>query len=334
MSFLQVTWYFIILALLTVYAVLDGFDLGAGILSLFAGREDDKRAIYAAIGPFWDGNEVWLLTGGGAIFAAFPHVYATVFSGFYLAFMLLLAALIFRAAAIEFRNKHDSAAWHKLWDVSFGLGSLLAALLFGVAIGNILRGISLNAGMDYAGTFLELLNPYALTFGLLSVLMFAVHGALFIKNRASGDISLLSTYFAKYAAYSYLIIFLEVLLLSYIWQKHLFVNFATHPQLWALPVLSIIMIVKTARFGSFVSSTIAIISNFGMIGAALFPMIVPARNGEEFSLTLMNSSSSPLTLTVMIIIAIIGMPLVIGYTIWSYTLFGKQPRAKQTQGRL
>ena len=114
MSFLQVTWYFIILALLTVYAVLDGFDLGAGILSLFAGREDDKRAIYAAIGPFWDGNEVWLLTGGGAIFAAFPHVYATVFSGFYLAFMLLLAALIFRAAAIEFRNKHDSAAWHKL----------------------------------------------------------------------------------------------------------------------------------------------------------------------------------------------------------------------------
>src|SRR5512143_2384366 len=178
---LNTIWFLLIAVLLAGYAVLDGFDLGVGALSLFARGREERDLHAAAIGPVWDGNEVWLLTGGGALFAAFPMVYATVFSGFYLALMLLLLALIARAVSLEFRNLQEGAGWRRAWDVAFGVGSLLPSILLGVAVGNVLRGVPVTAEGEWAGSFLGLLNPYAILVGLVSLAFFTLHGALYLR---------------------------------------------------------------------------------------------------------------------------------------------------------
>lgn len=187
MTALQVIWFILIGVLLLGYTILDGYDLGAGFWYLFTKKEAHKKAIINAIGPFWDGNEVWILTGGGAIFAAFPDVYATVFSGFYLALMLVLLALIFRAVPIEYRNQHDNPQWKKWWDLGFGLGSALPALLFGVALGNVVNGLPLDELINFTGNFFTLLNPYPLLFGLTGFAMFLTHGALYIQLKTDGE---------------------------------------------------------------------------------------------------------------------------------------------------
>jgi len=183
---LQTVWFLLITVLLIGYAVLDGFDLGVGVLHLLARSEQERRLHINAIAPVWDGNEVWLLTAGGALFAAFPPVYATVFSGLYLALVLVLLALIFRAVAMEFRGKVDSPGWRRAWDWAFGLGSLLPAVLFGVAFGNVVRGLPIDADGRYTGSFFDLLNPYALAVGVLSLALFVVHGALYLAVRTDG----------------------------------------------------------------------------------------------------------------------------------------------------
>ena len=180
LSTLQVIWAFLFAFLIAGYAVLDGFDLGVGVLHLFAKSEQEKRININAIGPVWDGNEVWLLTAGGALFAAFPKVYATVFSGFYLAFMLVLVALVLRAVSLEFRAQAEAAKWRSVWDWCFGIGSLLPAILFGVAVGNLLRGIPLDNDGIFTGTFLGLLNKFSLLIGIFSQVMFNKHGAIYI----------------------------------------------------------------------------------------------------------------------------------------------------------
>jgi len=177
---LNVVWFFLIGFLLVGYSILDGFDLGTGILQLFTRTEEDKRALLRAIAPFWDGNEVWLITGGGAIFAAFPHVYATVFSGFYLALILLLVGLIFRALSIEFRDQVESVAWKSFWDKAFSVSSLIVTLLLGVALGNIYIGIPLDDGMNYTGSFFTLLRPIPLAIGLTGVFMICTQGSAYL----------------------------------------------------------------------------------------------------------------------------------------------------------
>ena len=183
---LNIIWFLLIAVLLIGYAILDGFDLGVGVLHLFTKDENERRININSIAPVWDGNEVWLLTAGGALFAAFPIVYATVFSGFYLAFMLLLFALIFRAVSMEFRGKVDSPKWRSVWDWAFGLGSLLPALLYGVAIGNILRGIPINSEGYFTGNFFSLLNPYSILVGLLSLVLFTMHGSIYLSMKSAG----------------------------------------------------------------------------------------------------------------------------------------------------
>ena len=185
---LQAIWFLLVGVLIIGYAILDGFDLGVGVLHLFLKNEQERRLSLNAIGPVWDGNEVWLLTGGGALFAAFPVVYATVFSGFYLALMLLLVALIFRAVSMEFRGKVDSPAWKKVWDWAFGIGSLLPAVLFGVAFGNILRGLPINEQGAFTGSFFGLLNPYAILIGVLSLCVFIMHGAIYLALKTEGEL--------------------------------------------------------------------------------------------------------------------------------------------------
>lgn len=329
MSTLQIIWFFLIGILLTGYAVLDGFDLGVGFWSFFAKKEWDKKALMKSIGPLWDGNEVWLLTGGGAIFAAFPDVYATVFSGFYLALILVLVALIFRAVSFEFR-KHESSSpwWREGWDMAFSLGSTLPALLFGVALGNVLRGVPLDASKNFTGTFFTLLNPYALVIGLLGFAMIATQGAIYIVMKAPPELAVRAKSWVNIAWLAYIVLFIIAGIAGAVFAPTTFDNFLAHPVLWAIPAFALAMIIlirgsiNRELWGrAFLFSSLSVVGLMGIAGASLFPKMVPALGAPELSLTISNASSSELTLKVMLIMALIGMPVVVAYTIWMYRTF-------------
>jgi cytochrome bd ubiquinol oxidase subunit II len=310
------------------YAILDGFDLGVGVLSLFTKDDHEKRIHLNAIGPIWDGNEVWLLTGGGALFAAFPPVYATVFSGFYMALMLLLVFLIARAVSFEFRSKVESPLWRKAWDWAFGLGSLGPALLFGVAVGNIMRGIPLDEKGEFAGTFFGLLNPYALLIGVLSLGMFVTHGALYLSLKTEGDLQKQTLTWAKRGLWLWVALYIVSTVATIFFAPHLFAGTLDRPLLWMAVLLTLgglglipIFMRSNATMRAFLSSSIAIAGSTMLVGTSLYPRLVPALGDPERSLTICNASSTPLTLTVMLVIALIGMPFVIGYTFFIYRAF-------------
>jgi cytochrome d ubiquinol oxidase subunit II len=328
MSFLQIVWYFLIGLFLMVYAILDGFDLGVGFWYLFSKRDEDRRLMRNAIGPVWDGNEVWLLTGGAAIFAAFPRVYATVFSGLYLALMLVIFALIFRAVSIEFRSRLNNPGWGNFWDITFAIGSILPALLFGVAVGNLLRGLALDGAGNFTGGFFSLLNPYALLIGLVGLAMFATHGALYLVLKTNGELSSRARSWAGRAWWLYLILFIVAALLTVITQRQLLRNYNAVPAFWIIPLLSLVVIILIGVFNrqgraklAFAASACSIIGLMALCAAGLFPSMVPALDRRELSLTLANASSSPLTLWTMLVIALAGMPLVVIYTVWVYRTF-------------
>lgn len=325
---LQTTWFLLIGILLTGYAILDGFDLGVGILHLSLARTDrERRILLNSIGPVWDGNEVWLLTAGGAIFAAFPPVYATVFSGFYLALMLLLTALVLRAVSLEFRSKLESPSWRAAWDAAFAFGSFLPALLFGVAIGNVLRGVPIGADGEFAGSFLGLLNPFALTVGLLSTAMFVMQGASWLTLRTNDELRLRALRVAGWSWVAFVALWVVTTILARAAAPHLWANYA-NPLAWFAPLLFVgatIAYPFALRAGNgprlFASSSLSIAGLIAIMGQALFPYMVPAYPGLANSLTIRNASSTPLTLTVMLVIALVGMPFVIGYTIFIYRKF-------------
>ncbi|MEN7973373.1 MAG: cytochrome d ubiquinol oxidase subunit II [Verrucomicrobiota bacterium] len=323
MQALQIIWFLLVGILVIGYAILDGFDLGVGFWHLFAKKKGERSAFIRSIEPFWDGNEVWLLTGGGALFAAFPPVYATAFSGFYLAMMLVLVGLIFRAVAIEFRNKVDSPGWTKAWDIAFSLGSILPSLLYGVAIGNVLRGLELNAIGDYTGGFFALLNPFALLCGLVGLSMFALHGALYLSMKLEGEIASDARKWATIVSPVFSVLFLMAAGLGL--QRHIH-GIAAIPVLLVLLALlasfaSAMFNKKEKTVAAFLASSFTIA--FVMLAAAfaLFPYMVPCTNNPEWGLTIYNSSSSQLTLTSMLVIALIGMPIVLGYTVFIHRIF-------------
>jgi cytochrome bd ubiquinol oxidase subunit II len=240
---LNTIWFCLIAVLITGYAILDGFDFGVGILSLFGRDDKELRIHFNAIGPVWDGNEVWLLTGGGALFAAFPVVYATVFSGFYLALILLLVALIFRAVSFEFRSKMESAAWRRTWDWAFGLGSLLPAVLFGVAVGNILHGIPIDSNGIYTGTFIGLLNPYAICVGILSLVLFTMHGAVYLSTKTDGDLRERCRKRAVNSWIAFVILYVVVTLWTWITSPFLFAGTLASPFFYILLFVLLVAIV-------------------------------------------------------------------------------------------
>ena len=314
---------------MTGYAILDGFDLGAGILQFFTKTEDEKKTVLKAIGPFWDGNEVWLLTGAGAIFAAFPDVYATVFSGFYIAMMLLLVGLIFRALSIEFRNQVGSAAWKNFWDKAFSLSSLIVALLLGVALGNIFIGIPLDGTKNFTGSFFTLLRPVPLAIGLTGVMMFILQGSSFLALKTRGELQKSAK---RWIGNSWrlfialLILTFGLVLITEISKITLIFSGVIGYLLLAILLVAVVSVPvflnKGYLFRSFLSSSLIIFSMMSVVGATIFPNLVPALN-PEFSLTIYNASSTPRTLTVMLVIALIGMPIVLAYTAYIYRLFSK-----------
>jgi cytochrome d ubiquinol oxidase subunit II len=328
MTALQVTWFFLVGVLFVGYAILDGFDLGVGFWHLRAKGDDERRAMLNAVGPVWDGNEVWLLTAAGALFGAFPAVYASVFSGFYLALMLVLLVLMGRAISFEFRSQVDSPGWRSAWDVIFSVSSTVAIVLFGVALGNILRGIPLDPAGYYTGTFFGLLNPFALMTGVLGLAMLAFHGALYMVIKGSGDLEERARRWAVPAGTLYLALFLVASVVTVATQGHLLDNYRAHPLLWVLPV-AVLAFIGGALFlhrngesgRAFLCSSLSIAVIWAQVGAGLFPKLVPARGAPELSLTLSNAASGEMTLKVMLVIALLGMPFVIGYTGWVYWMF-------------
>lgn len=322
-NILRIIWFLLIGILLTGYSILDGFDLGIGSLFPFLAKNDEeKKKLFKAIGPFWDGNEVWLLTGGGALFAAFPHAYATVFSGFYLAFMLVLFSLIFRAVSIDFW--HNDEKRKRFWEQSFVIGSFLPSLLFGVALGNVIVGIPLNEKFDFTGSFFTLLRPYPLAIGILGLFMIMLHGACYAILKAEAEIRERSYKIAKILWILFIIGFILSFIFTIIWVPGFLGKFPA----WIFAILSIILwiltgiaINKRKNGFCFLFSSLLFISLWGIVGSIHFPYLVRAINNSEYSLTIYNASSSLLTLKVMLLIAIIGMPFVIGYTIYVYKVF-------------
>ena len=321
-TFLQNVWFLLIGVLLAGYAVLDGFDLGVGVLFPFLAKtEEEKRTLIGAIGPVWDGNEVWLLAGGGALFAAFPMAYATVFSGFYLALMLVLFALILRAVSLEFRA-HDPKR-KGLWEAAFVGGSALPALLFGVALGNVVGGVPLDARTEFAGTFFTLLRPLPLAFGLLGLCAFLMHGAAYAALKSEGALYER----ARRTARTMAIAFAAAFALAFVAVLIYLPAAVRSAPAWVLSLvvwLSLVLFARSSKKGrdgrAFAFSSAAFLGLWGMIGAIQYPNLVRA-TAPELSLTIANASSSALTLKVMLIIALVGMPVVIGYTVFAYRVF-------------
>jgi cytochrome d ubiquinol oxidase subunit II len=325
---LQAIWFFLWVLLWAVYFVTDGFDLGMGILLPFiAGDENERRLIYNAAGPLWNGNEVWLITAGGVTFAAFPLVYAVMFSSLYSALMLVLFGLIIRGVAFEFRGKIDSSQWKRLWDGCMFVGSLVPAVLLGAAFANIFRGIPIDKEGVYQGTLFTLLNPYGLLGGVLFLLLVLVNGAIWLSIKSEGALHEKAMKAAK-TLWPVLVAAAVVFLIASSFSTKIYGNYMAQPALFlilAVTVLALflerIFLSSKSLWKAWFSHCVALIGAcfFGFVG--IFPNMLPSSINPAFSLTVYNSSSSHLTLKIMLVLALIFVPIVIAYQAWTYNLF-------------
>ena len=321
---LNMIWFLIVGFLFIGYFVLDGFDFGVGMALPFLGKDDtDRRVLINTIGPVWDLNETWVLVAGASLFASFPEWYASLFSGFYLALLLILAALIVRGVAFEYRGKGDSAKWRKTFDWMITIGSALPALLWGVAFANIVQGVPLNSHHVYTGNLFTLLNPYGLLGGLVTLTLFFTHGLIFITLKTDGEIKDRSRELAKKAGYVTTVLAASFLVWTLISHFSLFGFILT-----ALAALSLIA-AQWANFArregvSFSLMVLTIVFAVGSLFAALFPNVLPSTTNAAFSLTIQNASSSQYTLTVMSWVAVIMIPFVLAYQTWTYWVFRKR----------
>lgn len=352
---LRLVWWLLIGVLLIGFAITDGFDLGVAMLLPLLGKTDtERRVMINTIGPHWDGNQVWLITAGGAIFAAWPLVYATAFSGLYWAMLLVLFALFFRPIGFEYRSKMPGKRWRNNWDLALCLGSFVPALVFGVAFGNLFQGLPFSfdelTRSTYTGSFWALLNPFAIVCGLVSVIMLLLQGAVWLQMRAGGEIQQRSRSTAGFTG----LLLSALLVIAGLWlytsipgysisstvitdassnplsktvvqRADWFGNFALYPVLWLLPLAAVILPLLTSllawagRSGlAFLTSSLAISSIILLAGVTLFPFVMPSSTDMASSLTLWDATSSKLTLEIMLWVAVIFVPIILLYTIWCY----------------
>ncbi|WP_432839521.1 cytochrome d ubiquinol oxidase subunit II [Dactylosporangium sp. CA-092794] len=326
---LTTVWFILIAVLWAGYFLLEGFDFGVGLLLPVLGRDErERRLLINTIGPVWDGNEVWLLVAGGATFAAFPEWYATLFSGFYLPLLLILVALILRGLAFEYRGKVDSPQWRKRWDVAIIGGSLVPALLWGVAFGNIVRGVPINADHEYVGGFFNLLNPYALLGGLTTLSLFALHGAVFLALKTDGDMR------ARAGRLAFRLSLPAVALAGgfLLWTQ------LTHDDPWgwtlsAAAAVALVLAIPAARTGregwAFLATGATLVLAVAALFVTLFPDVMPTTLAGGQGLTVDNASSSPYTLKVMTWVAVCFTPIVLAYQSWTYWVFRRRLRVEQ-----
>jgi cytochrome d ubiquinol oxidase subunit II len=333
---LNILWFIIVTILFIGFFFLEGFDYGVGILLPFLGKKDrERRAIINTIGPVWDGNEVWMITAGGALFASFPLAYATLFSGFYLALVLMLVALILRGVAFEYRSKKEEPSWRNFWDWSIFFGSLIPAFLWGVTVGNLMRGVAIDAQMYYWGGLLPLLNPFSLLGGLVFVSLFTMHGANFLSLKTSAEIAER----AKATAFKAWIVATVLTVAFVVWTffatdilTKAGVNGLIPALLAALALLVTGWLIRTGKSGwAFVSGSLTVVFATIMVFAGLFPRILISTISPDYSLTIYNASSTPYTLTVMTVVAVIFVPVILAYQIWTYWVFRKRVEAKPDQ---
>ena len=324
-------WFIAIAVLWAGYFVLEGFDFGVGILLPVLGRDQARRRIMInTIGPVWDGNEVWLLTAGGATFAAFPGWYASMFSAFYLPLLLILVALIIRGVAFEYRGKRGSAAWRRSWDTAIFVGSLLPAILWGVAFGNVLHGIPLNAAHNYAGNFFTLLNPYSLLGGLATLTLFLLDGALFLALKTTGDLRREATLAARLSGAAAVVAgggFLGWTEFSYRAAGHVATGVASVILASAAAVALLAALAATARNReglAFGAAAAGIAAATAALFTALYPNVLPSTISTAYTLTTYNASSTAKTLAVMTVVACIFLPFVLAYQAWTYWVFRKR----------
>jgi cytochrome d ubiquinol oxidase subunit II len=325
---LETIWFFLWGLLWAIYFMTDGYDLGLATLRPFIARTDiENRIVYNAMGPFWDGNEVWLITAGGVTFAAFPTTYAVMFSTLYTPLLILLFGLIIRAVSFEFRGKMEGASWRKLWDTCQFIGSFVPALLLGVAFANIFQGIPFDQDGVYHGNLLMLLNPYGLVGGALFVIMFCVHGALWLAIRSEGVMLQRAASSAAKLWVAWLVV--AVIFLVHTWfATTLYNNYLSNPVLFVIPLGAVVALLATRLYiaraawwtaWSASAATIGLSTLFCIVG--LYPNLYPSSMNPVYSLNAFNSSSSPLTLKIMLVVALIFVPIVIAYQAWGYYIF-------------
>ncbi len=332
------TWWFLVLgAVLTGYAVLDGFDLGAGMLHLFLRKENSRRIALNAIGPVWDGNEVWLVIAGGALFAGFPVAYAAIFSAFYVPFMVFIVGLIFRAIAIEFRSKEPWVWWRRLWDRVYFASCTVVTFSLGLMLGNVALGMPLNEHREFTGHWLSFFHPFALLVALTTMALFSMHGAIFLALKTEGRLFSKITLLARRFTIFFIVFFGITTLYTLLYIPHLSDRIRAHPSLFFLP-LSMLLVVANiprqlakGRYGwAFVNSALTVALLLITVAVEIYPHLVYAPNNPDYSITVNNAASSATTMRLLLTIALIGTPLVAVYTGFVFWTFKGKVRLDDT----
>lgn len=330
-------WFLVLGGLFSGYAILDGFDLGAGAWHLFFRKEHSRRIALNAVGPVWDGNEVWLVIGGGALFAGFPVVYATVFSGMYIPFMLFLAFLIFRAISIEFRSKEPMLWWRKMWDIAYSVSSIMLAILLGVVLGNVLQGIAIGADTEFKGHWLEFINPYAILVGITTLALFMMHGAIYLLLKTEGRLYAKLTILLKNAVIFFIVAFSITTLYTLIYIPHLSDDFKSNPELFILPILAFLSIANLPRLASkrkytqaFFFSSLTVSLLLILVAIELYPVLIVSTIDEAYNITVYSAAASDKSLGIMLLMAAIGAPLVAAYTFFVYKTFAGKVKLDET----
>ncbi len=326
---LDFLWYLVVLISMISYAVLDGFDLGVGTLHLLTKKDQDRRVFLNAIGPVWDGNEVWLVIVVGTLFAGFPPAYATLLSSFYDLIMIFLTGLMFRAVAIEFRSKLQGGRWRKIWDAVFSMASLIIAFGVGLVLGNLIEGIPLDRAGDFQGTTSDLIRPYSLLVGLTTVALFTMHGAIFLVMKTEGALHERLRRWVKKAILAFIFCYLATTAATFWKMPHMTEIFFSYPELLLIPVLALGAISLTPWLmqkkqdgWAFLTSCFSIALLLSLFAIGTYPYLIRSSiDPENNSLSILNSASSPLTLTVLLIIVAIGVPLVLAYGFYIYRVF-------------
>jgi len=326
---LQDLWFVLISVLFIGFFFLEGFDYGVGILAPFLGKtEPERKAIISTIGPHWDANEVWMITAGGAMFAAFPHWYATLFSGFYLALVVILLALIARGVAFKFRNSEANPRWRQYWDWAIFIGSLVPGLLWGVAFGNLINGTPINANMDFTGNFFDLLNPYSLICGVAGLSVFILHGALFLSLKTDGVLRQRAEDLARKLWAPVVVVSLILAAANYLYID-IFTKVGVNPGIIPIAtgaaLLSVGYFVRERQYGwSFVMMGLTIVLALVTFFWFMYPNVMVSSTDEAYNLTVSNASSSDYTLEIMTIVAVFFVPVVLIYQGWSYWVFRRR----------
>lgn len=330
-------WFLVLGAAFSGYAILDGFDLGAGALHLFFKKDKSRRIALNAIGPVWDGNEVWLVIGGGVLFAGFPVLYGTLLSAMYIPFMLFLLFIILRAIAIEFRSKEDMKWWRSTWDVVYSVSSIMLALCLGIVLGNVLQGMPLDENYEFQGNWLAFFNPYALLTGFTVLALMTLHGGIYLCLKTEGKLFDKINRLLKYAIIAFVVLFSILSLYSLIYFPHLSDRFKEAPYLFIIPLLGILSIANIPRLVNkqkflyaFIFSSLSFSFLLLTVAIELYPQLLFANNNAANSITIYNAASSDKSLGIMLRFVAIGVPLIIGYTYFVYKAFWGKVKLDET----